>query len=237
MIDLLHEIDTRIFLLFNGVSSPFFDVFMTIFTGRVIWWPMYAAIIVVLWRAGRWPRMLFYLCAVLLAVAVADQLCAAVIRPAVERLRPSNPQNTLSELAYIVNEYRGGHYGFPSCHAANSFTMATFISLLVRRRGFAVFLIGWALINSYTRLYLGVHYPGDLIVGTLIGTAMGFIFYFATRWLAFRNINQSEITERCEAPLLPIPGTGINLSSIQIVESVGVITLVCICIVAAIASC
>ena len=73
----------------------------------------------------------------------------------------------------LVNNYRGGPYGFPSCHSANSFALATFLTFLTRRRKLAIFIFGWAILNSYTRLYLGVHYPGDLIVGAIIGSLIG----------------------------------------------------------------
>ena len=108
MIEFLNDIDTQVFLFFNGANSPFFDGFMKTFTGRFVWVPMYAALVFMMWRACRWPKMLFYLFGVVLAVTITDQVCATFIRPAVERLRPSNLQNTLSQMAYIVDGYRGG---------------------------------------------------------------------------------------------------------------------------------
>jgi undecaprenyl-diphosphatase len=110
---------------------------------------------------------------IVLAIVLADQFCGHLLRPAVGRLRPANPDNPLSELAVIVNGYRGGTYGFPSCHAANSFALAVFTALLVRSRRVAAFIIIWAVVNSYSRLYLGVHYPGDLFVGAVFGSIFG----------------------------------------------------------------
>ena len=173
MIEYLNNIDTQVFLLINGHHSPFFDIFMKLFTGRFIWIPMYAAIALMMWRAAGWSKFIFYILGAALAVTITDQLCATWIRPAVERLRPSNLENTLSQFTYIVGGYRGGSYGFPSCHAANSFALASFTALLVRRHSFVMFIIGWAVLNSYSRLYLGVHYPGDLLVGAAIGTCAG----------------------------------------------------------------
>lgn len=184
MTEFLNEIDTSIFLAINGAHSPFFDSFMTLFTGRFIWIPMYAMVLWILFRNRPRVAAVIYLLMLVAAIAITDQFCASVIRPAVERMRPSNPHNALSQFAYIVNEYRGGSYGFPSCHAANSFALASFLSLLVRRRGFSVFIVSWALLNSYSRLYLGVHYPGDLMAGALIGTAAGLLCCFAAGRLA-----------------------------------------------------
>ena len=141
MIEYLNNIDTQVFLLINGHHSPFFDIFMKLFTGRFIWIPMYAAIALMMWRAAGWSKFIFYILGAALAVTITDQLCATWIRPAVERLRPSNLENTLSQFTYIVGGYRGGSYGFPSCHAANSFALASFTALLVRRHSFVMFII------------------------------------------------------------------------------------------------
>lgn len=173
MIEFLNDFDTTIFLAVNGAHSPFFDSFMTLFTGRFIWIPMYAMVAWILFRSCRPKNAAVYLAALIAAIFLTDQTCASVIRPAVERLRPSNVENALSQLTYIVDGYRGGSYGFPSCHAANSFALAVFIALFVRRRGFTLFIVSWAVVNSYSRLYLGVHYPGDLLAGALVGSLFG----------------------------------------------------------------
>ena len=147
---------------------------------------MYAMILWILFRSCRWQTAMVYLFSLVCAIVLTDQVCASVIRPAVERLRPSNIENSISGMAYIVNGYRGGSYGFPSCHAANSFALTVFVALFVRRRAFTVFIVGWALLNSYSRLYLGVHYPGDLLVGAIIGSLFGFVCYHAARLSAGR---------------------------------------------------
>ena len=183
MIEYLNNIDTTIFLAINGAHSTFFDSFMTMFTGRYIWIPMYLMALVVLFVRCRWQTALAYLVALATAIILTDQLCASIIRPAVERLRPSNIENALSDYTYIVGGYRGGSYGFPSCHAANSFALAIFMALFVKRRTFTIFIFGWAILNSYSRLYLGVHYPGDLMAGALIGTTLGGVCYTGMRSL------------------------------------------------------
>lgn len=141
--------------------------------------------------------------------------CATLIRPEVCRLRPSNPENPLSEMVHIVGGYRGGSYGFPSCHAANSFALASFLTLLFANRKLSLFIFAWAVLNSYSRVYLGVHYPGDLLVGAIIGTAVGLAMAFAAGYVA----------DRVDRPHLePSVNTGV-------VTSVGAFTVAVIAVV------
>lgn len=205
MIESLNSLDTSIFLFFNGIHSTFFDRFMMLFTDRFIWVPFYAFIAFAVVRSCGWRRGLFYLAAIGLAITLTDQTCSSIIRPMAERMRPSNLMNPLSEFARVVDDYRGGDFGFPSCHAANSFSLAVFITLLFPRWRVGALMFGWALLNSYSRLYLGVHYPGDLFIGSLIGVAFAFICWVPARLIARRITPSStsltapifSITPRC----------------------------------------
>lgn len=105
MIDWLNTIDTQVFLALNGLHAPYFDVFMKLFTGKWIWVPMYAAVLFAVVRNYRWRQTLAVLVCVALAITIADQVCATLIRPEVCRLRPSNPENPLSEMVHIVGGY------------------------------------------------------------------------------------------------------------------------------------
>lgn len=200
MLDFLIDIDNSIFLFFNGLHTPFLDRFMMLFTGRFIWIPLYASILFALFKAFR-PRVaLAYLVGIGLAILLTDQTCATIIRPLVERLRPSNLMNPLSEYTHVVDGYRGGLYGFPSCHAANSFALAVFMSMLLPRKNYVWLIMGWALLNSYSRLYLGVHYPGDLLVGALIGSSFGYICYRLAA--QFDSGTRSDALERLHRPMI-----------------------------------
>lgn len=95
MIDWLNTIDTQAFLALNGLHAPYFDAFMKLFTGKWIWVPMYAAVLFAVVRNYRWRQTLAVLVCVALAITIADQVCATLIRPEVCRLRPSNPENPL----------------------------------------------------------------------------------------------------------------------------------------------
>lgn len=189
MIEFLTDIDTSVFLFFNGLHNDFFDRFMMAFTGKTVWIPMYVTMAVMLFRRYNWRIASGYLIAIGLAILVTDQMIASHIRPFFERLRPSHVDSPVCELVHVVNGYRGGLYGFPSCHGANSFCLAVFLSLLVRERRFAVAVFSWAVLHSYTRLYLGVHYPGDLLVGAILGSCIGAVMYCASRFLSRRMMS------------------------------------------------
>lgn len=180
MIDFLQtlvNIDTDIFLFFNGMHNTFFDYFMSAYSGKLVWIPMYVAIWYVMLRNFHWRVTLFCMVALALVIVFADQVCATLIRPYVERLRPSNLNNPVSEMVHIVNNYRGGRYGFPSCHAANTFGLAFYLFFLFRKRWLTFFMMAWALLTCYSRVYLGVHYPGDLLAGTLVGCMGAWLVY------------------------------------------------------------
>ena len=183
--DFLINLDTGIFLFFNGMHCSFADRFMQLISERFIWVPMYAALLFVIVRNYGWRKALFIVIGTALAITAADQLCATFIRPAVHRLRPANLDNPLSALVHIVDGYRGGSYGFPSCHAANTFALVGLMVPLVHNRRFGLTLIAWALINCYSRIHLGVHYPGDLLVGGFIGFSIGYLCYRLVRLTAF----------------------------------------------------
>lgn len=181
MIDYLIELDTSLFLRLNSFHSPFWDIFMMIFSGKFIWTGLYAALLYEIWRTFGWRSLILVFVATIAAVFVADQVTASILRPFFERLRPAHPENPISEMVHIVDGYRGGRYGFPSCHAANSFALASLMILIFKRLPFTLFIIGWALLNCYSRVYLGVHYPGDLLVGIIIGCLTGVLIYLPLR--------------------------------------------------------
>jgi undecaprenyl-diphosphatase len=176
MIEVLNDIDQHLLLWLNGHHSPFLDHVMFLVSGRFEWMPLYALIIALIIRRYRW-KSLWILLAVIIMITLSDQL-ANLLKAGVKRLRPcKDPQ--IGHLVHLVNNYCGGTYGFVSGHAANSFALATFVSLLFRRKWATSGMILWAALVSYSRIYLGVHYPGDVIGGALLGMLLGLGIYYA----------------------------------------------------------
>lgn len=184
----LSDIDARLLLIVNGAHSPFFDSVMWCISGRWIWVPFYAVLAYLLFRRMSWKRASICLVTIGLIILAADQTCAILIRPEIGRLRPANINNPLSSFVHVVNGYRGGRYGFPSCHAANTFALAVFMSLVIRHKWFTVMMFSWAFIVSYSRMYLGVHYFGDLFCGATIGSLFAVLFYYLQNYL-FKRLN------------------------------------------------
>lgn len=184
----LSDIDARLLLIVNGAHSPFFDSVMWCISGRWIWVPFYAVLAYLLFRRMSWKRASICLVTIGLIILAADQTCATLIRPEIGRQRPANLNNPLSSFVHVVNGYRGGRYGFPSCHAANTFALAVFMSLVIRHKWFTVMMFSWAFIVSYSRMYLGVHYFGDLFCGATIGSLFAVLFYYLQNYL-FKRLN------------------------------------------------
>lgn len=184
----LSDIDAHLLLIVNGAHSPFFDSVMWCISGRWIWVPFYAVLAYLLFRRMSWKRASICLVTIGLIILAADQTCATLIRPEIGRLRPANLNNPLSSFVHVVNGYRGGRYGFPSCHAANTFALAVFMSLVIRHKWFTVMMFSWAFIVSYSRMYLGVHYFGDLFCGATIGSLFAVLFYYLQNYL-FKRLN------------------------------------------------
>lgn len=184
----LSDIDARLLLIVNGAHSPFFDSVMWCISGRWIWVPFYAVLAYLLFRRMSWKRASICLVTIGLIILAADQTCATLIRPEIGRLRPANLNNPLSSFVHVVNGYRGGRYGLPSCHAANTFALAVFMSLVIRHKWFTVMMFSWAFVVSYSRMYLGVHYFGDLFCGATIGSLFAVLFYYLQNYL-FKRLN------------------------------------------------
>ncbi|MFN8208846.1 MAG: phosphatase PAP2 family protein [Bacteroidales bacterium] len=181
MIDWLNQLDTRVFLFLNGLHSPGADQLMWWFTKGWIWAPLYLVFLIVLWKKLR-TKIWVAIVAIILLVAITDQTSVRFFKNPVQRLRPShNPQ--LTGQVHTVNGYKGGKFGFISSHAANTFGIALLLALLVRRKWFSLTLLGWAALMSYSRIYLGVHYPGDIFCGMLWGMLLALGVYYLARLL------------------------------------------------------
>lgn len=175
MIDTLASLDEQILLIINGHHTAFLDELMTLVTGKWIWIPLYLLLIDILFKKLGPKYAVLSLISIALAIFMADQICASLIRPYVGRMRPTNPDNPIYHLITIVDGYARGGYGWPSCHAANTFALATLLSMVFRSKYFTVFIFSWATLVSFSRIYLGVHYPGDIVCGAIIGSFLGYL--------------------------------------------------------------
>lgn len=172
------DVDKSIFFYLNGMHSPFWDVVMALFTRTEYWTLLFGVIIYYIIRRYR-MKSIMILILIALCILVADQF-SGLIKDTVQRLRPTHDP-TMQDLVHHVLS-RGGLYGYFSAHAANTFAVATFTSFIFKNRPFNFLIFSWALVVSYSRIYLGVHFPFDVLTGLLFGTALG---YGAYRLLLF----------------------------------------------------
>jgi undecaprenyl-diphosphatase len=198
MLEQLLHIDTEILLIINGWHSPWADRLMWIVSEKTTWFALYGLLIGLLINryhrssnhAVKWLRRV-PVCAVMivviaLAVGLADFIASGILKDLVARPRPSRVPE-LEGVLHLVNGYRSGQYGFVSSHAANTMTCALLFSLLLRNKIATVGLMLWVAINCYSRMYLGVHYPLDIIGGLLVGALVAVAAYYVVRQLvAFR---------------------------------------------------
>jgi len=173
---MLQQLDQTLTLALNGSQSLYLDAIATSISATATWLPVAVLFFYVIVRCNNLRNILTILCALALCIFLADQVASSVCKPLVCRYRPSNDPALMYSVD-VVNAYRGGRYGFFSSHAANTFAVATFVCLLIRHRALTLWLFSWALLNCWSRVYLGVHYVGDLLTGILWGSLVGYGIY------------------------------------------------------------
>ena len=169
--------ERELFLWLNDHHTPYWDTFMWIYSGKIIWLPLaVAGLIVFIYRVKWKEALLILLCAALVGI-LCDYVSASVIKPFFERLRPTHHPDFAS-FVEIVRGHRGGRYGFISNHAANGFGIVVFTSLLFRYRYMTLTMVTWATLTAYSRIYLGVHFISDVIGGAVWGSLIGLFVYY-----------------------------------------------------------
>ena len=190
--DSLSNIDTDLFLFLNGLHASWLDKVMIAVTQMWIWVPLY--LLLIYWTVKQYGKRCWWVfLAVGVVVLCSDQLSAHVCKPLFQRLRPCyNPD--LQDLIYLPKGMAGGRFGFVSSHAANTFAVAAFLSPVLRnyRPWLGIVLYLWAFISSYSRIYLGFHYPGDILCGAILGILVGLILWKVFQLVVVRKIWKSE---------------------------------------------
>lgn len=180
MFSTILDLDQKLTLALNGSDSLVMDHIMLLITSTMVWIPIGIFLLYYIYSKCGLKTMLLVLGGILLCILFADMVSSGVCKPLVARPRPTR-EPALAGMIDIVNGYRGGRYGFFSSHAANTMSVAIFLSLLLRRRSVVLLLIVWSLLNCWSRIYLGVHYVGDIVVGLAWGTLVGWGIYLAMR--------------------------------------------------------
>jgi undecaprenyl-diphosphatase len=174
--------DKQLLLAINQFHSIWTDQFFLLVSGHLLPILLGIALLLFLFKDNG-VNTFWYLLFLALAIALSDTVSSTLLKPLVARLRPTHDP-TIMNLLHIVNNYKGGLYGFVSSHAANTFAAAMFMSLLLRKRSLGIVVFLWAALTSYSRIYLGVHFPLDVLGGIVVGLISGSCSYLLMRLLA-----------------------------------------------------
>ena len=185
--------DTELLLAINGWHAPWADRLMWIISAKSTWIPLYVLLIgLLVWRYGKpamthvkWlqkvPACVVMIVVIAMAVGVADFIASGILKELVARPRPTRVPE-LEGVLHLVNDYRSGQYGFVSSHAANTMACALLFSLIWRKKITTSLLMLWVAANCYSRMYLGVHYPLDILGGLMVGTLTALLGFALLRW-------------------------------------------------------
>ncbi len=189
MLEQLIHIDTEILLAINGWHAPWADTLMWIISAKATWIPLYVLLIgLLVWRyrkpaptAVKWlqrvPACVVMIVVIGLAVGAADFIASGILKDLVARPRPTRVPE-LEGVLHLVNGYRSGQYGFVSSHAANTMACGLLFSLIWRKKITTCGLMLWVAANCYSRMYLGVHYPTDILGGLIVGSLVAVVAYW-----------------------------------------------------------
>jgi undecaprenyl-diphosphatase len=195
--DYLKSLDTELFLLINGCHNSFFDPLMYWLSDKLIWFPMYLLIIILIIRKYKQQGVLMLLF-IAIVITLCDQTASGLLKNTVQRLRPSH-EPALAAIIHLSRAGAGGLYGFASSHAANVFGMATFFAFTLDKefKPLKYWLFVWAILVAYSRIYNGVHYPGDVFAGGLIGSTYGFLlskaYFFVNQHITKRKNMKADV--------------------------------------------
>jgi len=181
------HLERNLFFFLNGSHSTFWDNFFYLCSYPWTWFIFYLCLLWVFTYKKNWKEIVCILVVTGLIVLFCDQVSSGFFKPLFHRFRPTHHPDFMYQVKTVFN-YRGGNYGFISGHATTTFGIATFLALIVRNKVFTWTIFLYAALISYSRIYLGVHFISDVIVGALVGMLIAVIFY-----LVYNNIRRNWI--------------------------------------------
>ena len=204
MLENILDYERDLFLFLNGSHTMFWDQFMWLFSSKLAWMPVALtfAFVLLYKNKERWKEILLIFVALALVVTLCDQFASGFCKPYFARFRPTKHPDFMNDVCTVF-DYRGGTYGFISSHASNAFGIATLTSLIFRNRCFSIVIFIWAIVNSYSRIYLGVHFISDIVPGIIVGMLFGWVVYKLAAGLLLRFAHRND---DIYLPLFPSKG-------------------------------
>lgn len=221
--DQLLTFDRQITLLLNGSNSSFMDFFILQATATVTWIPIGLLCLWIIYKSTSLTNLLIVVFFLAMCIIISDQTSCALFKPLFKRFRPTHDP-TIANLIDVVNNYRGGRYGFFSAHASNTLTVAIFFCRIFRHKLVTWLFISWVLLNCYTRVYLGVHFFGDIVVGLCFGLLWGHLL----SWLYGRYFEPRPYKTK----LYACTSTGYRIYDMKIISIAIITTYIAILIIA-----
>lgn len=191
MLESLLNFDQSITLALNGSDSLYADAIMMLITSTLTWVPVGIVMLYIIIKNNELPHLLSIIVLLVFCVLVSNGL-SEISKAVFERWRPSADPHIMY-MVKVVNGYRESKYGFFSAHAANTMSIAMFLSWLFKKPSATFLFLLWSLLNGWSRVYLGVHYMGDVVVGWLIGVVVGHLLYFAYHRISCRFAKSSRV--------------------------------------------